>query len=96
MKTPAAIERFRERLLSLPAEDLATLVVMAAIALDDLEMPEDIAGQLGSEEVALSEWEARVLHAALSGQHSMTWLPRYVATPMNSPQKPLFHSEPYV
>lgn len=49
MKTPAAIERVRERLLSLPAEDLATLVVMVAIALDDLEMPEDIAGQLGSE-----------------------------------------------
>ncbi|WP_153606264.1 hypothetical protein [Ectopseudomonas mendocina] len=69
MKTPdpAAMERFRERLLSLPAEDLATLVVVAAIALDDLEMPEDIAGQLGIEKEALSEWEARVLHAGPIG-----------------------------
>lgn len=69
MKTPdpATIESFRERLLSLPAEDLATLVVVAAIALDDLEMPEDIAGQLGIEEEALSEWEERVLHTGPIG-----------------------------
>jgi hypothetical protein len=64
---PAALETFRERLLGLPAEDLATLVVITAIALDDLEMPEDIAGQLGIEEDALSEWEKRVLHTGPIG-----------------------------
>lgn len=69
MKTPdpAALEAFREKLQSLPGEDLATLVIVAAIALDDDEMPAEIANLLRVEEEALAEWGARVLHSGPTG-----------------------------